>query len=453
MRDPIEELENFTSPGLTMTPIPASEVRRRGTRLRRRNTALATIGGIAAVAVIATPLAVLASNHSSKADVEPATDWHQTIPADFPLTAGMPNGSTQSDASGVDPIETCGNVAWSAEGTTRPVDIVGATYGEPGSEGTQSRTLALYADDTTAASALAQLRDTVVNCPEDPNGSGAPLVNEVVELAAGSDTSLFFTNQAKDGDLLYDLTAYEAVRSGNALYLATSFSSAGGSQNVGALDRLDRASQPVVDQMCVFSADGCGADETAGDSADTTVIPDDFDLLAGLPEDGEATDIGRVGPDRELAPIDLDACGTKAPEPGSFDRLRADFRQAVGIHERQLMTFPDGAAAQAYVDIVAGRLPCSEDGGRGVTGYYERRDTALGDSGVAGFLHFIVNGDPGLGYEMTHVVRVGSTVLLSRVQVDGDSTPVTDEVQANLLAEAETELAPVVDAMAVFDGG
>ena len=53
MPDPIDELENFSTPGLR-GPLPAAEVRRRGTRLRRRNNALAAIGGVAAVAIIAT---------------------------------------------------------------------------------------------------------------------------------------------------------------------------------------------------------------------------------------------------------------------------------------------------------------------------------------------------------------------------------------------------------------
>jgi hypothetical protein len=453
MRDPIEELENFTSPGLPMDPMPASEVRRRGTRRRRRNTALATIGGIAAVAVIATPLAVLASNSSDKADLEPATDWHQTIPADFPLTTGMPNGS-QPSPDGVGLIPACGDTLW-APGSPGLVDVNGASYAGENSSDTQDRSLAVYVDDVAATKAFATLHDGLVDCPVQPGStSESTFVNDVQDADLGTDASFVFTNQVKNGGMLSDLTTFQVALSGNALFLASSHTSSGGPQAVeGEIQRLEDSSASVIDQLCVFSADGCGTGDSAQDDADTTVIPDDFDLLAGLPEEGEATDVGRVGPDRELAPIDLDACGTKAPEPGSLDRLRGDFRQAVGIHERQLMTFSDGAAAQAYVDSVAGLLPCSEDGGRGVTGYYERRDTGLGDSGVAGFLHYIVKGDPGLGYEMTHVVRVGSAVLLSRVQVDGDSTPVTDEVQADLLAEAEAELSPVVDAMVVFHGG
>jgi hypothetical protein len=449
MRDPIEELESFTSPGLTMDPIPASEVRRRGTRLRRRNTALATVGGIAAVAVIATPLAVLASSHNSKADVVPATQWQQTVPADFPLAQGMPNG-TQVGAPAVELIPACGKTAWST-GSPRPVDTAGASFAEENSSGTEDRTLAVYDDDVTAKQAFTTLHDVLVDCPVDRAGSDTTIVNDVREDDLGTDASFVFTNQVKDGTLFSDLTSFLVARSGNALFLTSSHTTAGGAEIAdGEIQRLEDASTPVVDQLCVFSAEGCGSRDSAEDRADNTVIPDDFDLLAGLPEEGAATEVGRVGPNRELAPIPLDACGTKAPEPAALDRLRGDFRQAVGIHERQLTTFPDEASAQAYVDGVARLFPCTEDGGQGVTGYYERRDTDLGDSSVAAFQHFIVGGDPGLGYEITHVIRVGTAVLLSRIQIDGDSTSVTDEVQANRITQAEAELAPVVDAMAPF---
>ena len=43
--DPLESLDNF-SEGLHVNSLPASEVRRRGDRMRRRNTALATVGGV-----------------------------------------------------------------------------------------------------------------------------------------------------------------------------------------------------------------------------------------------------------------------------------------------------------------------------------------------------------------------------------------------------------------------
>src|SRR4051794_2663009 len=92
-RDFLAELENFSTPGPTMTPLPASEVRRRGTRMRRRNNALATLGGVAAVAIIATPIALAATggpqgpSPAPPVASQPAGGWQQRVPADFDITA------------------------------------------------------------------------------------------------------------------------------------------------------------------------------------------------------------------------------------------------------------------------------------------------------------------------------------------------------------------------------
>ena len=52
-----------------MNPLPASEVRRRGDRMRRRNTALATVGGVVAAAVfIGTPVALMSGNDNGTVD-------------------------------------------------------------------------------------------------------------------------------------------------------------------------------------------------------------------------------------------------------------------------------------------------------------------------------------------------------------------------------------------------
>ena len=58
--DPIKDLEDFNQQGLNVNPLPPSEVRRLGDRMRRRNAAFAAVGAAAAIAVIVTPLAVFA---------------------------------------------------------------------------------------------------------------------------------------------------------------------------------------------------------------------------------------------------------------------------------------------------------------------------------------------------------------------------------------------------------
>jgi hypothetical protein len=44
MSDPIRDLENLKHEGMNVNPLPASEVRRRGTRLRRRGHNNDTLG-------------------------------------------------------------------------------------------------------------------------------------------------------------------------------------------------------------------------------------------------------------------------------------------------------------------------------------------------------------------------------------------------------------------------
>jgi hypothetical protein len=266
MRDPIDELEHFTDPGLTMNPLPASEVRRRGTRMRRRNNALAAIGGVAAVAIIATPLAMAASNDRTDTTPPPATEspsptvtWLQEIPEDFPIDRGLA-GSDQGDSLNASAdLSVCGSDA-TALVTTGP-DVVagaGAESGVPDSEGGEARTLTLYADDRAAIAATTALEELVTGCGTDPNGTGDPLLNEVKAGDLGGDASLVVTQQAQGSDgLLSQLTTMEVVRTGNAVYVVSSFTSAGGQQVIdGEVQRLAESSAPIIEAMTVFGGAG-----------------------------------------------------------------------------------------------------------------------------------------------------------------------------------------------------
>jgi hypothetical protein len=265
--DPIDELESFTTPGLTMDPLSASEVRRRGTRMRRRNHALAAIGGVAAVAIIATPLAMAATGDRNDTTPPPATHspspsarWVQQIPADFPLTDGMARGTASGPLAGDSGLVICGANADAIVSDDRTAgDVAGAGYAEHGSEGTEARTLTLYGDDAAAIAATDALQELVTECGTDPNGSGDTLLNEVSSASIGGDASFVVTQQAQGSDgLLSDLTTMVVVRTGSAVYVTSSHTSAGGQQVVDSeADRLARKSAPVIDAMCAFSADPC----------------------------------------------------------------------------------------------------------------------------------------------------------------------------------------------------
>jgi hypothetical protein len=272
MRDPLDELENFTNPGLTMDPLPVAEVRRRGTRMRRRNNALAAIGGVAAVAIIATPLAMAATGNrtdttppvttqppSPTQSVTQSVTWKREIPADFPIADGMPEGTTVDKIPAPTGLVVCGTEAGTTltpSGSRR--SLASASF-EEGPEGTEVRTIALFPDDSAAIAATAALEDLVAGCTTDPNGTGDTLLNELGPGSLGGDASYVVTQQAQDSDgVLSQLTTMEVVRTGNAVYVVSSFTSAGGQQVVdGEVQRLAESSAPVIDAMCIFSADPC----------------------------------------------------------------------------------------------------------------------------------------------------------------------------------------------------
>jgi hypothetical protein len=436
MPDPIDELENFSIPGPTMTHLPAAEVRRRGNRIRRRNNALATVGALAVVAAIATPFAIAAGGGGepdSQPPIapQPPSGWTTTIPANFDLGA-LPDGTQFTfdvrDESVIDNLRLCGSPAFSTDGAS---DTAGAYWGETGSEGSADRTLAVYPDDTEADAALATLQKSVDECATDPNGTGAPLVIGVV---SSSPDSLVFTQQAQDGDLLYDLTAFQAVVSGNALYVASAHTAAGGQQAMGTVDNLIANSAPVVDQLCIFSIDGCAPDEEPSEAVDeptglSGAIPDDFPLEKGLPTSQANGAVGLEGPSHhlDLAVYNVEntvqACGTAPtglPEP--VDTLYAGYRSPAEGILRQLMTFASVADAQAYVDnLMAPYADCPQETIQpGVTRVREVTPSDLGDQGASAVTRSEVDGEPGIGYQVVAVTRVGQAVLFTLVNNDGD---------------------------------
>jgi hypothetical protein len=277
MPDPIDELKNFSVPGPAMNPMSPADVRRRGDRIRRRNNVLAGAGAVAAVIAVATPFAV-AAGHSPSSErpvgpagqpsaTAPADGWRQTIPGGFDITA-LPQGAkfrftVNRNGSVVDDVTICGRPAFSTRSNDPAgpaVDTTGAAWGEGNSEGSSGRTLAVYRNADEASAALRGLRDAVQSCPQEPrSAAGGPFVYDTVDLpAAGADESFVFDRQVQfDKTLLSDLTAFEVARVGNALYLASSYTTAGGDQASGTPVLLVEQSQPVIDQMCVFSADPC----------------------------------------------------------------------------------------------------------------------------------------------------------------------------------------------------
>lgn len=260
--DPFDSLKaTMTTPSSDLHPLPATEVRRRGDRLRRRNTALAVAGGtVAAMTAVGVPFALTQGGGTDRDSVPIATDgpspdapqWRTQVPEDFPLTDGFPEDRSRTQvledpqAQAVGPCATA--PAWDVWGA---LDSLQAIYTDP-SEGGLDRTISVYEDDLAAAAALDGLRDQVETC--EPRGQ--VLVQADVLTSDLGDDSVVFVNRYLE---TFEGFLHQAVRVGNAVLYSTSyFNGAGDPAVVEQMRELEQQrSAQAVSALCVFSADPC----------------------------------------------------------------------------------------------------------------------------------------------------------------------------------------------------
>lgn len=274
MPDRIDHLlEAFDPHEVRVDPLPAAEVRRRGTRLRRRQRVWGGVATGVVVVLVGAPLAWAANRAQDEpgpAAQPPSTRWTQDVPADFPITDGMPatNGNDGSPVlplatSGVEDLTICGEPVWVPTAVTPAAarDLVGARYlGE--SEDSLGRVLALYADAKAAGAVYQAIRSAVGDCPVDR--TGAPRADQAyapVEAPRVGEQSLAFMQYSLDstGQPLGDLWLYQVVRVGNALYLSTHYGQGGTDPEIvrQTTTWLWQQSDSVVAALCQFAADPC----------------------------------------------------------------------------------------------------------------------------------------------------------------------------------------------------
>lgn len=455
MRDPIDQLESFTTPDLGDVPLDAAEVRRRGDRRRRRTTALTAVGGVAAVAVVVAPLVALAGHQDSSAPEpapSPSVSWLQEIPGDFPLTDGMPTSVTTTDGYQPRVTDICDRAGWDPDGAVGARQAVHSDR----SEGGQDRTLALYPTDREAELTLLSLQAGLQACSIGTAEQDRRA--EVVDSALGSD-SLVYANHYTDGG---DTDVVQLVRVGNAILQDTMYTLGGGDTDVvqGVADRLERSSATTRAALCVFSATGCGSPSTAADPVTSasanamTAIPADFPLLDGLPTRAATDRFGRYGPGQDEDLLTVPGCGEDTlatPEP--VDWLRGGWHDPAEARERQLVVFSSVAEASSYLDAFTDLATCTtEQVGGGMTRIHSGAgsDLGLGDAAQINILWHRVDGQPAPGFRITEFVRVGNAVLVQDRIADGLNDKVTSAYLEQIIGESDQSLAGVVAAMDVF---
>jgi hypothetical protein len=259
----LDDFDHFDQGLPSMDLLPPSEIRRRGNRLRRRRTGLVASAGVLAAAIaIGAPVVALSGSGSDRGDrgTDVATQptrvtWVTTIPDDFPLTDGFADPSAIPN----DGLAEDGNITVSCgpEGFAGYTDNAVVAYqGE--SEDREVRILAVYADEAAAEAQLTVIRDAVDGCGPFPVKVGNRTWH-TVPADLGTEETFAFAEQVEHRDgLVSDQSTFLVGRTGNAIYVESSYGAAGGDDVLAAeVARLTEVSAGPVAALCTFAADGC----------------------------------------------------------------------------------------------------------------------------------------------------------------------------------------------------
>ena len=341
--DPYDRLSGVLD--LDVTVPPAAAVRARGDRLRRRRTTLTVLAAAASVAVVAGVIGIVSSpagqvlpepapaTTSPSPSATPVAETDGLIPADFPLTAGIPEheGLVIDNDLGAS-VTVCQQKV--PHGPT--LDTVRAEFVQPR---TESRALQVYGSGADARVEVDDALAAVLAC-SGPGGF------TTVPYDTG-DASFAFTDSS--GHL------YRLVSVGRALLFVVT--PEGRAARVVDADPL---LQPVVEAMTVFS------DEEALPPAGSA-IPADFPLdVDQVAMEGDGGEKRGPSPDEAgLSPLTL--CGAPIFADDPAERLASTATGPEYADRRELRVYPTADEAAEQITALRARLStdCSQqvDGG------------------------------------------------------------------------------------------
>ncbi|HVK29594.1 MAG TPA: hypothetical protein VM575_14725 [Nocardioides sp.] len=480
--DPIDELARFgagfgsATPGGDM-PLSAADVRRRGDQIRRRRTALVAGGAALAVAAVAVPVFAVIGNGDPRSDKDDAA---VEVP---PVTATnlLRDADTEYDTEGYSVFTTTDTFAGDGQAVSLPcqragTSSLGATHsltrvfnlapdpakmspGDTFDDQTDDDLVEMVAQFDTpdaARAAYDQFAEWIVDCKiPGANTVKVGTQGRSVDVAEG-DAVLYGIQwgpapQELDptGDFAYigeiglvvqdDRIAVVSVQIVGMDY--NWMPEDGGSPLERMLPKaaarlaLDPApDQPTEPAETVTADEGqaTGSGEPDPGASGAGAIPDTFPLLDGWPEDAGDGD-GRVGPDRDIDPLALEACGTAVTDVDHADRLTARFDNAEDYRTRQLTTYAtadEAVAAVAAIRQVYAACPTGEVRDDGYTPHWAVVDTQIGGESFA-VLGWDTMGDQPTPYGDTLlVVRLGSAVLVVAHSGEGNAPSGGEDQQA-----------------------
>ncbi|KAA1427256.1 hypothetical protein [Nocardioides antri] len=438
MSDPIEKLTRLgdAMEGAPM-PLPASEIRARGDRIRRRRHIVVAGASAAVVAAVAVPVVALTIGGGSddKPELAPSPTISDPV-ATAPLT-------TENLLTGEDAVYPTGGMVDWVESDTYPGDGQAAfspcaqqSLDGLGAEAVLRRDFEFVVTETNEVDGTNYLNEVIAEFPSaaDAEAAYAEIKEWHVEcLPPGADRydagDFAAVPVGVEGTAEVQLSTYRPVDesldpTGDLGYfLETGLVLSG--------DRVAVLSQSIVGQDYNFEADrrpivvmlpdaarqlvlGNG-DGQPSEPGGTRLIPDDFPLAAGWPDSSQADGEGLEGPNRTLPSLEFSACDATFAEPDYLDRLLATWSGAEDYRVRQLTVYADAAAATTATDELVdffrscGTGPVRDDGYRTD---YEVVPVDAGEQAWAVLQRDSFEGAETPFGSTTVVVRVGAAVMI-----------------------------------------
>lgn len=264
MPDPIRDLENLRLDGADVLPVPPSEIRRRGERLRRRRRATTVAGAAAAVAVIAVTGALASGSLGGDRGAPPVTtptptetatpdptpsepeDPVPSIPETFPLDAGL-SGAKVSAVAGMASLDYCGTTPLAR---LDPLDV--RTAAVHGGETAITRTLYLFPSPAAASAAHDDVMEAAWACSFADRSGGATgdvTIRKTVASWPGNTVTEDFAWGERTTEPAVEIV--HVVSRGTALLVTSAFGSWSSDLTAG-VESTRAQLRPVVEAMDVF---------------------------------------------------------------------------------------------------------------------------------------------------------------------------------------------------------
>ena len=481
MSDPIEQLNRLGDAleGAPM-PLPASEIRARGDRIRRRKHAVIAGASAAVVAAVAAPVIAFTVNGS---DDDPQFTPSPTVSDSVPVPSSpvlsernlltdkqavYPNGGADwrayatTEGDGQAAASPCQRTSMEGLGAgsvfQRDFEFVVTDTGEVEPTLSFKEVIAEFQSDRDAQTAYDEIRGWYDDCR--PPGADSYSPGEFSDVPIGE---VGLTGAAEVQVSTYGPVDEELDPFGDeGWFLETGLVRI--DDRVAVLTQLVHGQDynwpdgtPVF-QMVPDAALrlAIGNDTEPGDPAPSepatdwpTSIPADFPLTSGWPPDDGSSEYRLEEPSEDnqamIAAGDLQACVFSAVDPGAVARLTTRLSVGSDSYVRELELFPTDQEAVTYLAQLRALYegcPTDDQNGTPPTFTTEVHPGSVGDESVV-----ITRASDGIGRVVINVVRVGNAVVVDLAGDEGtgdtvvDLATVTRENLADVIA-AMTELAP-----------